>query len=101
MTQPYYECHITFEGSPGDNSKGRVDGEAACASHRWKFSVIDGGPIMGGGSRMYATRHFNQRVPTKDIWNLMQLVRRDFEKGYGLKVTRCKIELVTHDERYT
>lgn len=90
----YLECHITFIAD-------RARGEQACQELSWLFSAIDGDPVLGEGVRCYATRHYNFRRHNPDaIWALMQKLRESLEKHYGFEVTRCKIELVTHDERY-
>lgn len=92
MTQPYYECHVTFEGDT-------AVGIATCAIVGWKHSKIDGDPVMGEGVRQYATKHFNQRCREDQIWGEMTQVKHNLVIK-GLKVTRMKIEKVLRDERF-
>lgn len=92
MTQPYYECHITFNGSSNIGKK-------VTESIRWKHSQIDGDPIMGEGIRQYATKHFNQRRDKNEIWKEMEQAKLILT-GASLQVTRMKIEKVLQDERY-
>lgn len=89
----YYECHVTFDGDP-------ILGENMVRHVKWKYSRIDGDPIMGTGVRQYATMHYNARKDEQWIWDRMQNIRDTFIKQ-GLTVTRCKIELVLRDERYS
>lgn len=89
---PYYECHITFEGDP-------AIGAAGVERNKWKWSRITGDPIMGDGVRQYATMHYSIRKSEDDIWSTMMDIRKNLELE-GLIVTRSKIEKVLRDERY-
>lgn len=89
----YYECHLTFSG---DLEKGKSTVES-CG---WKHSYIAGDPVLGSGSRQYATKHFNARKPLDEIWDEMQSVRRQIEAQDGLRVTRAKVESVIMDQIY-
>ena len=91
MTQPYYETHVTFEG---DNAMG----ESVVNLMGWRYSRIDGDPVVGEGVRQYATKHFNLRQHEEHIWEEMTQVKHNLEVR-GLKVTRMKIEKVLRDER--
>lgn len=91
--KPYYECHITLTANP----PGGVGYAKHVIEHSgWKFSKIDGDPIMGEGIRVYATRHFNARRTVERVE--ADLVKTaDILSRAGLKVTRRKIEMVVLD----
>lgn len=90
MTQ-YYECHVTLLGLP-EQIRPHVE------ALRWKFSAIDGDPVLGAGIKCYATRHFHVRHGQDEVlqWllNAAALLR-----GQGLEVLRRKVELVVFDDR--
>ena len=85
----YYECHVTMEG------------EAATVRPQveligWKFSAIDGDPILGRGVKCYATKHFNARMPENEVVAVLGYAAT-LLREQGLKVIREKVELVLHD----
>lgn len=89
----YYECHVTLLGAA-----------AAIRPHvedlKWKFSSIDGDPVLGDGIKCYATRHFNARVPQQRVLDmLLTTAQRLAERG--VTVVRRKVELVLFDDRST
>lgn len=87
----YYESHITMTGNP---SLIRPLVEQV----KWKFSVIDGDPLMGEGIRCYATRLFNAKNTIEDVLeNLLNTAL--FLSVSGIEVTRRKVELVIYDDR--
>lgn len=91
MTKTYYEAHITLNGDP-EFSKESVE------SINWKFSKIDGDPVMGDGVKCYATRHFNAKWPTEDVVAWLFAAATKLNR-LGIEVTRRKVELVIYDDR--
>ena len=90
MTKQYYECHITLEGDPALLKH-------AVENLKWKFSKIDGDPVMGAGVKCYATRHYNVRWPERDVLSFLHTTAA--ELALNFTVTRKKIELVIYDDR--
>jgi hypothetical protein len=91
-TKSYYECHITLEGDPSI-IKPIVEDDL-----RWKFSAIDGDIVLGSGVKCYATKHYNTKIPEKDIMYLLFLAAEHLE-FFKIKVLRRKIEKVIFDDR--
>lgn len=91
MSKQYYECHITMEGD-------REKIEQAVNEIGWKFSAIDGDPVMGKGVKCYATIHYNNKVPVAIVINRVALTARALRKQ-SINVTREKVELVIYDTR--
>jgi hypothetical protein len=89
----YYECHITMMGDPG-TLKPMVEDIG------WKFSAIDGDPVMGDGVKCYATTFFNARVGTGEALERL-LIAAAALRDKGAEVVRRKIELVVFDDRTT
>lgn len=89
----YYECHITLDG---DREQLQSDVEAI----NWKFSAIDGDPVLGAGVKCYATKHYNERLGQRDVVNLLLDAGNKLKKR-GVTVTRQKVELVIYDDRST
>lgn len=95
VTNKYYECHLTLEAtelSPREEVKQLVEGQ------RWKFSAIDGDIVMGDGVKLYATRHFNARLPEDLVIESLHIFG-DILESFNVKVTRRKVELVIYDDR--
>lgn len=90
MTE-YYEAHITIlEDRPRKLIQDAVE------QIKWKFSAIDGDPVLGKRVYCYATKHYPLRIG-KDIavQDLLIAARR-----LGLNVVRRKIEQVIFDDRF-
>lgn len=90
MSKTYYECHITINGDPA-----RI--KSAVENFKWKFSKIDGDPVMGAGVKCYATRHFNAKLSQREVVDILLKAAAHF--GYSYEVTRRKVELVIFDDR--
>jgi hypothetical protein len=89
----YYECHITLRGQP-QRLKELVE------SYGWKFSAIDGDPVLGAGVLCYATKHFNTRHPESDVIREMNSVAAELAgKSLVEEVVRQKVELVVYDTK--
>lgn len=88
----YYECHITLMAEHTDLIKNVVE------TLKWKFSVIDGDPVLGKGIKCYATRLFNRRNAQDAVQQELFNVAATLSE-LGFAVLRRKIELVIFDDR--
>lgn len=86
----YYECHITFENTDPDRTKTEI------LNLGWKYSRIDGDPVMGDGVKQYATKHYPKRLGDSVVLNNVERVSMLLSH---LGVTRSKVELVLHDTK--
>lgn len=91
LMKEYYECHVTMLGDP---DKIRPEVEA----NKWKFSAIDGDPVLGEGIKCYATRMFNIRMEESVVLRHLMNVA-EYLSGRGCKVLRRKVERVIYDDR--
>lgn len=91
MSTRYYEAHITMLGDPAFI---RPFVEAA----KWKFSAIDGDPVLGAGVKCYATKQFSGK---RGVTNVLKELEETaaFVHGANCEVIRKKIELVVYDTR--
>ena len=87
----YYECHITMIGNPA-TIKPLVE------QTKWKFSVIDGDPVLGQGVKCYATRLFNFRNAEVIVLNELINVAQSLS-DQRVNVVRRKIECVIYDDK--
>lgn len=93
-----YECHITFKRDDAAKIKEALETCFEPAFLPWKYSQIDGDPVLGREVFFYLTTHGNdiERILTK-MHGTVALLRSD----YGVQAVREKIELIIHDKRYT
>ena len=91
MANSYYECHITMLGDP---KKIRPEVERC----KWKFSVIDGDPVLGEGVKCYATHLFNRKHELMKVQAWL-FDTAAYLSSCGFEVLRRKIELVIFDDR--
>lgn len=90
---PYYECHITLEGDP-------ILIKQVVQEYEWKFSRIDGDPVLGAGVKCYATKHFNSSLhKEEEVITELRNAAMEFETLYRIPVIRQKVELVIFDSR--
>lgn len=87
----YYECHITMIGKP-EFIKPLVE------KTKWKFSSIDGDPVLGDGIKCYATRLFNYKLPQDQVLDILFHTANNL-KDKDCNVVRRKIELVIYDDK--
>jgi hypothetical protein len=87
----YFECHVTMIGDP------KVI-RPLVEALKWKFSVIDGDPVMGDGIKCYATRLFNERLGVSMVQTSL-MATAEFLSTAGIHVIRRKVELVIFDDR--
>lgn len=93
MTKTYYEAHITLGPTA---AYGHI--KNAVEKINWKFSKIDGDPVMGAGVKCYATRHFNAKWPAADVVSWLHEAADKLDK-MNIEVMRRKVELVIYDDR--
>lgn len=87
----YYECHITMLGDP-ETIKPLVERVG------WKFSCINGDPVLGDGVKCYATMLYSKLHG--DNWVQMQLLSTAAMLAKsGALILRRKVELVIYDDR--
>jgi hypothetical protein len=91
MANNYYECHVTMLGDPDKIEKDTN-------SIGWKFSKIDGDPILGVGIKCYATKHFPAKDVVGDVVEKVKGVSL-FMRLAGHQVLRDKVELVVYDSK--
>lgn len=85
----YYECHITLEPHPELEKSLPMP---------WKFSQIDGDPVLGKKVLAYATRYYST-AETKEfvIGDMAEIASILTSKGFT--VVRQKVELVVYDTK--
>ena len=89
----YYECHITLKDSlPRDYVRQQVE------EFNWKFSAIDGDPILGNETFCYATRHYPESKPKDEVIKDMNDMAVRLAKD-EIEVVREKVELVIYDTK--
>lgn len=84
-----YECHITVERQDGPVAAG-----VATALH-WKYSQIDGDPVLGKKVYAYLTTHDSDLLRMRDRMTTAVSALRD----QGVDVVREKIELIVYDTK--
>ena len=92
VLKPYYEMHITMLGSKDILAP-------MVKKMGWKFSAIDGDPVLGDGIKCYATAWLSPRRISQDEAVLTLTGTADILKHWGANVIREKIELVIYDTR--
>jgi hypothetical protein len=83
----YYELHITFKG-PLKETPPRP----------WKYSQIDGDPILGDGVKAYLTRQVKANVVIEEVKNLLKEPTK-WLSDLGHHILREKIERVVYDTK--
>lgn len=87
----YYEAHITYL-SPYKNEDPKVKG--------WKYSCIDGDPVLGEGIKSYLTKFYPVTMPLPDVMWDLECAARDFIINDKYQVVRTKIERVVYDNKW-
>ena len=84
-----YECHLTMPAVDEETISGLAEGEY------WKFSKIDGDPVMGDSVYFYLTRHRDQFLTIRaDMHYMIEKLR-----AHGIDVLRAKIEEIVFDTK--
>ena len=86
----YYECHITMRGD-------KAIIQPLVEKAGWKFSCIDGDPVLGDGILCYATKHYSHNE-AKD-WVVL-CMNRAAEELKECNVIRQKVEFVLYDTKW-
>jgi hypothetical protein len=96
----YYEIHITMqasiEGNPLDKRASRDHIKQQVEALKWKFSAIDGDPLLGDGVKVYATMHRKLTASYNKILVDLENTADALTAG-GCEVIRKKIEIVKYD----
>lgn len=87
----YYECHVTMLGDPKSIRQ-------SVESIGWKFSVIDGDPVLGDGVKCYATTFFNKKTNKNLVIASVQETAKTLGR-MGITVLRDKVEHVIYDSK--
>lgn len=95
MSNQYYECHVTLQVEPPR----REALKDIILHHDWKFSCIDGDPVLGEGVKAYATRQFKGTMDREVVLQLLQDMADLLEHYHHYQVVRRKVELVIYDDR--
>lgn len=89
----YFECHVTMTGDPATI-------RPLVEALKWKFSSIDGDIVLGDGVKCYATRLFNARIDSADVFEALNSAAACLLNA-GCNVIRRKMERVLYDDRST
>tara|TARA_R110000822_G_scaffold8487_10_gene33329 strand:- start:50 stop:355 length:306 start_codon:yes stop_codon:yes gene_type:complete len=93
MSKNYYECHVTFMANSFDNPT-----SMGPTGMGWKFSQIDGDPVLGAGVKSYFTRQFRESLQLDSVKaEVDQVAEVLIAEGY--EVLRRKVELVVYDSK--
>lgn len=84
-----FECHITAPSGSADKVK------KAGKDLHWKFSAIDGDPVLGAGVHCYLTTH---DATFARIKQRMKAAAHVLEAA-GVEVIRMKIEAIMYDTK--
>ena len=84
-----YECHITLRRADGSKAE-----EIAKLLH-WKYSQIDGDPVLGKEVFAYLTTHSNDMLTI----HKRMTTAVDHLRSVGIEVVREKIELIVYDTK--
>lgn len=87
----YYECHVTMEGNP-------LEIGPFVKKLGWKFSAIDGDPVLGRGIKCYATNLYSKQKTEEEVVALLKSTAARIME-VGITVLRRKVELVIYDDR--
>lgn len=87
----YYECHITLLGQP-ELIKPHVE------DIKWKFSCINGDPVLGEGVKCYATTFYNVKLTESRVLENLNNAAEQLAAN-GIEVIRRKIEKVIYDSK--
>lgn len=97
---PYFELHITVEAQSIGVEEIVMRALLDSDGQTWKFSKIDGDPILGAGTKMYATAHFDRHHKRAHVYEELDFIA-EMLTLVGLNVVRKKIEMVVFDELVT
>ena len=89
-TKPYYECHVTFMADKDFKEQVEALG--------WRYSRIDGDPMLGAGVKTYATKHFNAKLHLDVVVEAVNTAATMLAMK-GARVQRVKVEVVVYDIR--
>lgn len=90
-----YEAHVTFHRSQADNILRLMNSEMPeLIRAQWKFSKIDGDPVLGDKVYCYLTSHdFDHGIMSDKVNWIIEFFRME-----DIKPLRAKIEKIVYDE---
>lgn len=86
-----FEVHLMFEKEHADLVKRLAERYQA-----WKYSQIDGDPVLGKRVFCYLTTHSTDFLKAKDVMDMMARLACDMD----VRPLRSKIEIVVYDHRW-
>ena len=86
----YIELHVTMTGDP-------VAIKPVVENIGWKFSRIDGDPVLGLGVKCYATKQAKYKEDHFEEASRTVLMAGEALRNAGLTVVREKVEVVVFD----
>lgn len=96
LSRNYYEVHLTFVSNDVERLKYAIE------TVGWKFSKIDGDPVLGEGVKCYATKHYAGNKPQSFVASELDKVVREITAILTVlpntNIVRKKIESVLYDE---
>lgn len=92
----YYECHVTFLLPPIVPPIGGWTNHFTFPG--WKFSSIDGDPVLGSGVKSYLTRQMKESQGLDFAIASVESVAANLREQ-GFQVLRTKVEHVVYDSK--
>jgi hypothetical protein len=95
LEPPKFEIHLTFEGSHAERVE-QLQFKSDNVWRFWKFSKIDGDPVLGQGVRAYLSAY---SFTKEGALTTIAAAKANLEQE-EIKLCREKIEQIVHDIEY-